>query len=231
LATITLHLFRHGKVDGHQGDVPLADDAGAPIDAAAARLLTDLRAGDRVVFLSTRTRRSRDTAQGLRDRLQAAGRDLTLGEVREEQAVRNPDLYLAGHRVEMVSTGAALAAQLPDGLMTAEKVEAAPFFGDFLRAPDRIGYWLRHEDPAGEDARAVARRVVRFCRSLGDADTGQDLRIVAVSHSPVMRAVLVQFMGLADPGEPGWVEPIDITLTDGGGHVRFRDTTRQLTNR
>ena len=130
----------------------------------------------------------------------------------------------------MVSSGAALAAQLPDGLMTAAEVEATACFGDFLRAPDRLGDWLRHEDPAGEEARAVARRVVRFCRSLGDADTGQVLRIVAVSHSPVMRAVLVHFMGLADPGEPGWVEPIDITLTDGGGQIRFRDTTRPLTS-
>lgn len=228
---ITLHLFRHGKVDGHQGDVPLAPDAGEHIDIAAAHLLADLRTGDHVAFLATQTRRSRDTAQTLRGRLQASDLALSLGEVREEYAIRNPDLYLGGHRVEMVSSGDAMAAQLPEGLMTGTEVEATPFFGDFFRNKDRIGYWLQHPDPAGEDARSVARRIIHFCRSLGDADRAQDLRIVAVSHSPVMRAVLVHFMGLTDPGEPGWVEPITIILNSDGGQIRFRQKTRQLVAR
>ena len=226
---ITLHLFRHGKVDSHRGDVPLAPDAGAHIDAAAAQMLAQLRPGDSVAFLATQSRRSRDTAQGLRDRLAASGLPLSLGEVRQEYAIRNPDLYLAGHRVEMVSNGEAMAAQLPPGLMTAAAVEAVPFLDGFFRDKDRIGYWLHHPDPAGEDARAVARRIVQFCKSLGDASPAQDLRIVAVSHSPVMRAVLVHYLGLSDPGEPDWVEPITLTLTDIGGQIQFRDTTRPLT--
>jgi broad specificity phosphatase PhoE len=225
---ITLHLFRHGKVDSHRGDVPLAADAGEQIDKAAAGLLARLQDGDRVAFLATQTRRSRDTAAGLRERLEASGVSLVLDEVREEHAIRNPDLYLAGHRVEMVSSGEAMAAQLPDGLMSASEIEAAPFFGDFFRSADRIGYWLNHPDPAGEDARAVARRIIHFCKSLGDAAGTRHLTIVAISHSPVMRAVLVQFLGLADPGEPGWVEPIIISLGEDGGSISFRDANRKL---
>jgi broad specificity phosphatase PhoE len=229
MAQITIHLVRHSKVDGHWGDVPLADDAGQYIDAAAAYVASLAVSGEHIAFLATQTRRTRDTAQGLRDRMQGRSLGLSLGEVRQEYAIRNPDLYLAGHRVEMVSTGAAMAAQLPEGLLTGTQVEATAFYADFFRARDRIEHWLRHNNPPGEDATAVARRTLQFCKSLGDVDTAHDLRVIAVSHSPVMRAVLVHFMGLADPGEPDWVEPIDIILTKDGGSIRFRDTTKPLT--
>ena len=229
MARLTLYLYRHAKVDGHRGDVPLAADADAAIDLAAAELLARLRPADRVAFLATRTRRSSDTAKGIRARLLASDMGLTQDEVRPEHAIRNPDLYLAGHRVEMVSTGAAMAAQLPQGLMTGAQVEATRFYAGFFTARDRIEFWLRHQNPPGENAAAVARRIVTFCSSLGDADLDHDLHIAAVSHSPVMRAVLVHFMALADPGEPEWVEPIEITLASTGGHIRFRDQTRPLT--
>lgn len=226
---ISLHLFRHGKVDGHRGDVPLAADAHVEIGKAAERLLSVIPGNGKVFFLATQTRRSRDTAEGIRDRLGRSGLALELGGVRPEYAIRNPDLYLAGHRVEMVSKGDAMAAQLPEGTISGAEVESLPFYGDFFRARDRIEYWLGHDDPPGEDSRAVARRIVHFCKSLGDVPATVPVHIVAVSHSPVMRAVLVRSMGIADPGEPGWVEPIDIEITGGSGSVRFRDDERPLT--
>lgn len=228
MTSISLHLFRHGKVDGHRGDVPLAADAGIAIDATAGSLVSSLPQGAKVAFLATRMRRSADTSAGIRDRLSAHRSDLVLGEVQQEYAIRNPDLYLAGHRVEMVSTGEAMAAQLPAGTLSGNAIEALPFFGGFFSAPDRIRFWLTHDDPPGEDAGAVARRIIHFCKSLGDAVTDVPLHIVAVTHSPVMRAVLVRFMCIQDPGEPGWVEPIDIELSRGGGAIRFRGDERSL---
>lgn len=228
MTSITLHLFRHGKVDGHRGDVPLAADAHVAIDAAASSLIASLPNNVRVAFLATRTRRSGDTASGIRDRLSAARPDLSLANVQQEYAIRNPDLYLAGHRVEMVSNGDAMAAQLPAGTMAGDAVEALPFFGGFFNAPDRIRFWLTHEDPPGEDAGAVARRIIHFCKSLGDVATDIPLHVVAVTHSPVMRAVLVRFMCNSDPGEPGWVEPINIELSRGSGVIRFRGDERSL---
>ena len=65
-------------------------------------------------------------------------------------ALRNPDLYLAGVRVNMVSSAEALAEQV-EGL-SAEDVPALQFFPTFFDSPDRIGWWLAHHSPPGEDA-------------------------------------------------------------------------------
>ncbi len=77
-------------------------------------------------------------------------------------ALRNPDLYLAGVRVNMVSSADALAEQV-DGL-SAEDVAFSGFFPTFFDSPDRIGWWLAHPSPPGEHARSVAARVESICR-------------------------------------------------------------------
>ena len=56
-------------------------------------------------------------------------------------ALRNPDLYVAGERVNMVSSAAALAEQVPG--MTEDEAAVVPFFAKFFSHPDRIGWWLR----------------------------------------------------------------------------------------
>ncbi len=99
MARLRLYLYRHGKVDGHRGDVPLAADADAAIDLAAAELLARLRPADRVAFLATRTRRSSDTAKGIRARLLASDMGLTLDEVRPEHAIRNPNVFIVRNQV------------------------------------------------------------------------------------------------------------------------------------
>lgn len=224
MAQTIFHFVRHGKVDSHRGDVPLSDDAQIDIEKTAARIVTQCGPDEVIAFYATKTKRSRDTAIGLLDCIKQLLPSATCLELVAEHAIRNPDLYLAGHRVEMVSTAAALLAQIPQGILTEQDVQAHEFFGQFLSAPDRIEYWLTHKDPPGENAAAVARRIVTFGRSLSDAHTSKISRIVAVSHSPVMRAVLTEFCSLDDPGEPEWVEPIDITIQGSAMSVAFRNS-------
>src|SRR6056297_3399152 len=162
---VTLSFLRHAKLPSHEGDMPLTADSSADIDAAADGLRALGRDGDRFVFLATRTHRSRQTADALRSAIapDAPGVEPAWG-------LRNPDLYLAGARVEMMSTAEAIAAQLTYTELTPDEVFAHPFFHGFLTADDRIGYWLKHEDPPGETAALVGRRVLQFARSFAAGD-------------------------------------------------------------
>lgn len=216
---ITLWLIRHGRVASHQGDQPLAEDALGPVEQTAVRISGSLLPGQSVSFHATRTLRSRQTADALRDRIAPGQPD-----ARPAWGLRNPDLYLFGSRVEMVSTAQAFADQVEPvagHVADAEAVLAEPFFKGFLTAPDRIEYWLTHECPPGEAAGDVARRVGQFAASLRAGGAGH--HAICVTHSPVMRAVLTKWLGLPDPGEPDWAEPIELTITGTSVTARFRD--------
>ena len=117
-------------------------------------------------------------------------------------ALRNPDMYLAGARVNMVSSAASLAEQVEG--MTAEQVEANEWWTTFFQAPDRIGWWLAQNDPPGETGRDLARRIHRFARSFIDPGPHRGRFLVCVTHSPLLRAVLSAATG-QDPGEPPFV--------------------------
>jgi broad specificity phosphatase PhoE len=192
-----LLLLRHGEVASHRGDIPItAEGLEQAVDAGRRMAAAGLGA---VRLLSGATRRASETAEGVRDGLAASGEVVYGPDV--AFALRNPDLYLAGARVDMVSSAEAFADQVP--WLTAADVLAAPFFASFLTAPDRIEYWLRSSCAPGDGAAAVAARIVAFARSLADRGTGADT-VVAVTHSPVLRAVAVGH-GLDDPGEPAYL--------------------------
>jgi broad specificity phosphatase PhoE len=195
----------------------LTEDGKADIEAAATRLRSLAPAGENVLFLATRTNRSRQTAEALR-----AAIDPGAPSVEPAWGLRNPDLYLAGERVEMMSSADAIAAQFTSRPMTPEAVLAHPFFNGFLSAPDRIGYWLTHKAPPGETAAAVARRVLQFAQSFTHSVEG-DMVVACVSHSPVLRALIVEGLGLRDPGEPGWVEAVNLHVSPTEMTYQFRD--------
>ena len=100
-----LILLRHGEVASHRGDVPITDEGRRQATEAGRRLggLGSVR------LLAGATRRARETAEGVADGLRAAGVPVTGPDV--AFALRNPDLYLAGARVDMVSSAEAFAAQ------------------------------------------------------------------------------------------------------------------------
>jgi broad specificity phosphatase PhoE len=196
-----LILLRHGEVASHRGDVPITDGGRRQAEEAGRRLA---EAGPGSVrLLAGATRRARETAAALGEGLAATGIRGSGPDV--AFALRNPDLYLAGARVDMVSSPEAFADQVPE--LTADQVRAVAFFAGFLAAPDRIEFWLRHEAPPGDDSAAVAARIAAFARSLADGSPPDT--VVAVTHSPVLRAVAVHLAG-EDPGEPPYLTGYEV---------------------
>ncbi len=185
----------------------------------------DLSPGEIVHFMHAPTLRTRQTAEEIRASMDEAlgpGGDARLLEVSEQWAIRNPDLYVAGQRVEMVSSADALAEQLSAPPVGAEALSEHPFFREFWASPDRIGYWVKHPDPPGEDTVAVARRQMTFAMSLPEWPGNKPIRYILSTHSPVLRAILLCYTG-EDPGEPGYLEPIDLILSGNrSSELRFR---------
>lgn len=193
----TLILLRHGEVASHQGDVPVTPEgllhAVRTGEALAARFGADLD------ILYGGTRRTRETAEAL---LQGLGDSAPTTDPVDSFALRNPDIYVAGTRVNMVSSPETLAEQVPG--MSTEQAAAHPWFSQFFDASDRIGWWLAQDSPPGDNARALAQRVTQFVTSLADPGPHIGRVVIGVTHSPVLRAVLTAGTG-ADPGEPAYV--------------------------
>jgi len=217
VSTVILSFLRHAKVPSHEGDMPLTADSNADIEAAIPRLQGLAQNGEKFLFLATQTHRSRQTAEALREAI-----DPSAPEVTPAWGLRNPDVYMGGTRVEMGSKAEFFASQVWAPEISPEGVMADPFYKGFLTAPDRIEYWLTHETPPGENAAAVAKRVLQFAASFR-ANAKSGLVVACVTHSPVLRAILTKGLGIPDPGEPGWVEAINVTLSDTGMTYQFRD--------
>src|SRR5699024_11831899 len=94
----------------------------------------------------------------------------------------------------MVSSAKALSEQTYSVGLKASHLETVPFWPDFWNSPDRIGYWLGLENPPGENANAVARRIMTFASSLNSLPIKGSYRYVCVTHSPVLRAFLNRFL-------------------------------------
>jgi broad specificity phosphatase PhoE len=208
---VRLYLLRHGEVTSHRGDVPITADAERESFLAGEGLVGQ-EVGRTVLILSGETRRAIDTAAHMAKGLTNAG-GTVLGP-RVAFALRNPDLYVAGTRVNMVSSAEALAEQV-EGL-TPEAVASLDFFPDFFASPDRIGWWLSHDSPPGENAAALTARVQAFISSLTDPIPGDPQAVVAVTHSPLLRAVGLDLLG-QDIGEPSWVSGLLIEVDPDGG--------------
>jgi broad specificity phosphatase PhoE len=228
---LKVHWVRHGNVASHRGDVPVTEEGLARARARGRELAAELSPGEVVHFMHAPTRRARETAEAIRasmgEALDGEGAAELL-QISEQRAIRNPDLYVAGQRVEMVSSAEALAAQLTTPHLAPEAVSVHPFFKEFWAAPDRIGYWVKHANPPGDDVETVARRQLAFASSLLDVPGEHPARYVLVTHSPVMRAVLRCCLG-DDPGEPEFLESVDLTLSSGEkAVVGFRDRRETL---
>ncbi len=224
--SLAFWFYRHAEIPSHRGDLPATSAGLMHAEAVGAALGASCPAGARVEFLHAPTVRTVQTVEALRRGVQSglgAGRDVQLGAPRVEQAIRNPDLYVAGHRVEMVSALDAVAAQLPDDALTHEELERHGFFSRFLTAPDRVGLWVAEDDPPGERGDDVARRFFAWARSMLDTTRPYARCFVCVTHSGPLRAVLRRYVLDHDPGEPEYVEPVELTFgSDGAAHWRFR---------
>ena len=124
-------------------------------------------------------------------------------------ALRNPDLYLAGVRVDMVSSEAAFAAQVPG--FTEADVAKVDFFAQWLTVPDRVGLVGAAPRAPGDDAAAVAARIRTFAASLADRDDATAFT-VGITHSPVLRACALDVAG-GDIGEPNWLAGLEAEIS------------------
>lgn len=203
-----LLFLRHGEVASHHGDVPVTE-AGLVHAERTGKGIGEIADGPISVFYGG-TRRTRETAEAIVGGIEAP--DMVRGPA-DAFALRNPDLYLAGARVNMVSAAEFLAEQVPG--MTAEQVEANEWWTAFMSAPDRIGWWLRQNDPPGESSGDVARRLHRFARSFADPGPHSGRLIVCVTHSPLLRSMLAVADG-EDPGEPAYVTGPLVQVTSSG---------------
>ena len=223
--TVRIHWLRHGKIASHRGNVPLTEEGLAQARERGRVLAGDISSGEVVHFMHAPTLRTRQTVEEVRASMEEAlGSDsgVELLEVSEQWAIRNPDIFVAGQRVELVSSVKALAEQLSAPSVNPETVADHPFFSAFLASSDRIGYWVEHPDPPGEDTVAVARRQMTFAMSLLDRPEDRPVCYVLSTHSPVLRAILLCYAG-EDPGEPGYLEPVDLTLSENKTpELRFR---------
>lgn len=208
-----LVLLRHGAVASHRGDVPVTHEGRWQAEQAGRRLAGQA-ARSAAVFVGP-TLRARQTGLFLLHGLTSARRSIRASGLAVTLALRNPDLYLAAQRVEMVSTAAAFADQVP-GLRAAD-VTRVRFYAGFLSAPDRIGYWVNSADPPGEGPDAVAARIIAFAASLDHAPGLAASMVVGVTYSPVLRAVARHYLG-TDPGEPGYLSGYCLLRKPGGGY-------------
>jgi broad specificity phosphatase PhoE len=234
-----VHWVRHGRVAGHRGDVSVTEQGLAEAEEAARRIAAQIDTGERVYLLQTETMRSSETAAVMHTVMSATldkGNEIELLAPRAHPAIRNPDIYIGGMRVEMVSTAEAMAEQTVMLGIGAEIADRLPFYRDFFPSPDRIGYWVNHPDPPGENAEAVARRMMTFAVSLLDLPRERVHRYICVTHSPLLRAFLSRYVLDHDPGEPQFMESIDLTFVADSmlQHpsyqlvMRFRDVTRTI---
>ena len=202
--THRLLLLRHGEVTSHRGDVAVTDRGLEGAERLGRRLATT---AGRLHVLTGGTLRARQTGAAIAAGAREAG--AAVDEPRVAFALRNPDIYVAGERVEMVSSPAALAEQVPG--MTVDEAAAVPFFAGFFDHPDRIGWWLRLGQVPGEDAEALARRIDHFAASLPDRTAQPAELTVGVTHSPVLRACALANLG-HDPGEPEWLTGLELSV-------------------
>ena len=231
---LRVHWVRHGKVSSHQGDVPVTDEGLEQAEAVGRQLAEEVSPDEDIFFLYAPTRRTRETAVAIRNGMEVGlgivdvqrGQQWHLFAPTEHRALRSPDLYVGGNRVEMVSSAQAMAEQTASYGIDAERLLKIPFLRGFWEVHDRIGYWVNHPDPPGEDADAAARRVLTFATSLLDLPHERPRRYICVRHSPIMRAFLRRYLMGQDPGEPGYSESIDMLFAENGSlTLRYREVS------
>ena len=188
-ASLRVRWVRHAKVDSHEGDLPLTDEGRRQVEDAGRQFSRELLPGEVVSLLHAPTRRTRETALILYSSMvetldHGEQPGVYLSAPTEHEAIRNPDIYVAGVRIELVSTAEAVVEQLPPSSLNPQQVAQLPFLRGFWANPDRIGYWVSHPNPPGEDADTVARRLLTFAVSLLDLPRVQPRRYICVTHSP-----------------------------------------------
>ena len=173
-----LILLRHGEVVSHQGDQPLtlagrqqARDAGRRLAGFGLGLGTPRSPAE----TRAPARRPRWWGRGLTGQGGGRGPEVAF-------ALRNPDIYLAGARVDMVQLAAGV--RRPGARAERRRRPGGGVLLGLVRCarPDRVV--AAPPAPPGDDAPAVAARLAAFAGSLGDAGPGAPDTVIGVTPHP-----------------------------------------------
>lgn len=202
-------LLRHGQVANHMSDTPLTS-LGTEQSTLAGEWFASSGLIANAVF-SGETNRAKDTATSFIEGCRSKGGTIPDNDV--TMALRNPDLYLGGHRINM-GQGSEWLAEQAASVVPAD-VEAQSWYTGLMEADDRVGYWLEHANPPGDTARAVGERIDVFARSCADVPGWRGGTVVAVTHSPVLRAVRFHHWGDFSR-EPPFLHGYSLELRENG---------------
>ncbi|PLR82991.1 hypothetical protein CVD25_10210 [Bacillus canaveralius] len=232
--TVYVHFVRHEEVASHQGDVPITEAGLASAEEHGRQMAEWITESERVFFLHTITKRTRQTAEQLRKGVvrklkDVNNRTVSIVDPFNENAIRNPDIFLGGLRVELVSSYEALSEQITCLGIEEGLLPTLPFWPPFMTSSDRIGYWLHLDNPPGENAEAVARRLMAYALSLSFIPHKETSRYFCVTHSPVLRAFLKKYLLKEDLGEPDYCESINLSFSKGICSIRYREYHTNIT--
>ena len=162
------------------------------------------------------------TAEAIRRGMRASA--ASLEPPRVEHAIRNPDLYVAGHRVEMVSSSAALAAQLPDQVAVRRRARTPSVLRRVLggrRIASAPGSTTPIRPASAPRTSPVASSPSPAASRIAAAADGLRVRHALRSDASHPAPYVLDH----DPGEPEYVEPIELALSASGSATwRFRQT-------
>lgn len=219
-----VHLVRHGRIPDHRADNPLTAEGCQETLEIGRRLAAQVRPGETIGLFASPTRRTRQTAemlrQGLLEGLSRLGLEATVAPVLVEDRLQNLQLYLNGLGYDPVRPLFDAARWLLQENPSPQFEASVAFQAGFWQSPDPMDYWLTHPSPAFEAPESVAERIRAYLAERLSAGPGGNSprRDICVSHSANLRAFLQLALG-RDPGEPDFGE----MLTVSGGVVRFRE--------
>jgi hypothetical protein len=143
-APLRVHWMRHAKVASHQGNLPLTSEGRRQVEDAGRQFSRKLVPGEVVSLLHAPTRRTRESALilycSMVEMLDYVEQpEVYLSPPMEHWAIRYPDIYVAGVRIELVSTAEALAEQLPPSGLCPEELDNCLSYAAFVQPPTASG--------------------------------------------------------------------------------------------
>ncbi len=205
--TSIIHLIRHGHIPDHRADHPLTEVGQQGALKLGREISEEIKPGEIINFFASPTRRTRQTAeyirQGLLAGLSKRGIQAILQPVLVEDHLENMQIYLDGFRYDpvrpLIASARWLSQEEPGSNHYQESVK---FQSQFWESDDPIGYWLFTPCNAVESPEIVAKRTFSYLG--GRLHNGENnSRDLCVTHSANLRAFLQVAMG-TDPGEPDY---------------------------
>lgn len=218
-----IHLIRHGRIPDYHTDQPLSPDGRQETLLTGRKLAEHIQTGETINFSSSPTRRTRQTAELLREGLNKAlaerNIEATVGPVLVNDRLCNCQFILGGLSYDPIRPLFDVARWRLQETASAEYWACVAFQTEFWSSPDPMAHWLTHPTQAAEAPEAVAERTRAFLaeRLAEGVETNSPQRDICVAHSANLRSFLRLVFG-CDPGEPEFCG----TLTVSAGQVYYR---------